>query len=66
MPFDSLTFDLSSSAHCFLFMLISIVSGTTVAPPTPSGDFGIELEQLASMTRESNFSALEQYGGVSK
>ncbi|KAJ8447578.1 hypothetical protein Cgig2_031191 [Carnegiea gigantea] len=41
-----------------------VVSGTTVAPPTPSGDFGIELEQLASVTRESNFPALEQYGGV--
>lgn len=38
--------------------------GTLVQPPTPSGDYGIGLEQLASVTRDHNFSALEQYGGV--
>ncbi|KAH9716135.1 calcium-transporting ATPase 10 plasma membrane-type [Citrus sinensis] len=36
----------------------------TLVPPTPSGDFGIGLEQLASVTRDHNFPALEQYGGV--
>ncbi|KAH9667740.1 calcium-transporting ATPase 9 plasma membrane-type [Citrus sinensis] len=34
----------------------------TLVPPAPSGDFGIGLEQLASVTRDHNFSALEQYG----
>lgn len=38
--------------------------GTFVQPPTPSGDYGIGLEQLASVTRDHNFSALQQYGGV--
>ncbi|KAJ0007800.1 hypothetical protein Pint_30513 [Pistacia integerrima] len=38
--------------------------GAIASPPTSSGDYGIELEQLASMTRDHNFSALEQYGGV--
>ncbi|KAJ7962686.1 Calcium-transporting ATPase [Quillaja saponaria] len=41
-----------------------IVIGSTVAPPTPSGDYAIGLEQLASMTRDHNMSALQQYGGV--
>lgn len=35
------------------------------SPPRCSGDYGIGSEQLASMTRDHNFSALEQYGGVS-
>ncbi|TXG69533.1 hypothetical protein EZV62_004468 [Acer yangbiense] len=35
-----------------------------ITPPTPSGDYGIGLEQLASITRDHNFSALEHYGGV--
>ncbi|CAB4302533.1 unnamed protein product [Prunus armeniaca] len=38
--------------------------GTTVAPPTSSGDYGIALEQLVSLTRENNFNALQQYGGA--
>ncbi|KAL5554547.1 hypothetical protein UlMin_041948 [Ulmus minor] len=41
-----------------------IVVGATVAPPTPSGDYAIGLEQLASMTRDHNVSALQQFGGV--
>uniref|UniRef100_A0A7N0RGP8 Calcium-transporting ATPase n=1 Tax=Kalanchoe fedtschenkoi TaxID=63787 RepID=A0A7N0RGP8_KALFE len=36
----------------------------TVAPPISNGDYGIGLEQLASMTRDHNISALQQYGGV--
>lgn len=43
-----------------------IVLGTTVAPPTPTGDYGIGLEQLVSLTREHNTSALQEYGGVSQ
>lgn len=38
----------------------------TVTPPTSSGDYAIGLEQLASMTRDHNFSALQQNGGVSQ
>ncbi|KMS97215.1 hypothetical protein BVRB_7g177670 [Beta vulgaris subsp. vulgaris] len=41
-----------------------IVKGPSVSPPIATGDFGIGLEQLTSMTRDNNFSALEQYGGV--
>ncbi|XP_015571849.1 calcium-transporting ATPase 9, plasma membrane-type isoform X2 [Ricinus communis] len=36
----------------------------TVATPTPYGDYAIGLEQLASMTRDQNLSALQQYGGA--
>ncbi|XP_047342748.1 calcium-transporting ATPase 9, plasma membrane-type-like [Impatiens glandulifera] len=42
----------------------AIVLGTAVAPPTPSGEYGIGLEELASMGRDHNSSALQQYGGV--
>ncbi|KAJ7952044.1 Calcium-transporting ATPase [Quillaja saponaria] len=38
--------------------------GSTVESPTPSGDYAIGLEQLVSMTRDHNMSALQQYGGV--
>ncbi|GLT64402.1 hypothetical protein SLA2020_369010 [Shorea laevis] len=37
---------------------------TTILPPTPHGDFAIGPEQLASMTRDHNLSALEHYGGL--
>lgn len=47
-----------------LFKLAGEKQIGTLVPPTPSGDFGIGLEQLASVTRDHNFSALEQYGGV--
>ncbi|KAK2969950.1 hypothetical protein RJ640_008290 [Escallonia rubra] len=39
--------------------------GTTVTPPNPSADYSIALDQLASMTRDHNISALKQYGGAS-
>ncbi|GFY97327.1 autoinhibited Ca(2+)-ATPase 9 [Actinidia rufa] len=46
----------------------AIVLGSTVAPPTPSGDYSgdyeIGLEQVASMTRDNNNAALQQYGGA--
>ncbi|CAI0442210.1 unnamed protein product [Linum tenue] len=40
------------------------VSGSSVAPPTPSGDFDIAVEQLSTMNRDHNVEALQQYGGV--
>lgn len=42
----------------------AIVLGTEVAPLPPRGDYGISLEQLASVTRDHNLSALQQYGGA--
>ncbi|KAL2539089.1 Calcium-transporting ATPase 9 [Abeliophyllum distichum] len=42
----------------------AIVLGTSVTPPTPNGNYAIGLEQLVSMTRDHNHSALRQYGGV--
>ncbi|KAG5538100.1 hypothetical protein RHGRI_025250 [Rhododendron griersonianum] len=42
----------------------AIVLGSTVAPPTPCGDYEIALEELASMTRDQNNSALQEYGGA--
>ncbi|EOY26435.1 Autoinhibited Ca(2+)-ATPase 9 isoform 4 [Theobroma cacao] len=41
-----------------------IVPGTPVALPVAGGDYAIELEQLASMTRDHKLSALQQYDGV--
>ncbi|XP_049392928.1 calcium-transporting ATPase 9, plasma membrane-type isoform X1 [Solanum stenotomum] len=42
----------------------AIVLGTEVAPLPPCGDYGISLEQLASVTRDHNLSALQQYRGA--
>lgn len=42
----------------------AIVLGATVAPPSANGDYGIGLEQLASISRDQNTSALQQYGEV--
>lgn len=33
-------------------------------PPAPSGDYRIGTEQLTTITRDHDFSALQQYGGV--
>ncbi|XP_059456486.1 calcium-transporting ATPase 9, plasma membrane-type-like [Corylus avellana] len=41
-----------------------IVLGPMTSPSTPTGDYSIDLEQLASMTRDHNLSALQEYGGV--
>jgi Ca2+-transporting ATPase len=52
----------------FLFKIAGesqIVLGPTAIPSTPTGDYAIGLEQLASMTRDHNISALQQYGGAS-
>lgn len=42
----------------------AIVLGTAVIPPSPSGPYGIALEQLASMNRDHNLAAFQQYGGA--
>ncbi|KAI4326214.1 hypothetical protein MLD38_031551 [Melastoma candidum] len=38
--------------------------GTSEVSPPSGGEYGVGLEQLSTMTRESNTSALQQYGGV--
>ncbi|KAG8380254.1 hypothetical protein BUALT_Bualt07G0174100 [Buddleja alternifolia] len=38
--------------------------GTPVTPPSPNGDYAIGLEQLASMNRDHNLGALQEYGGA--
>ena len=38
---------------------------TAASPPTPAGDYDIGLEQLVSMSKDQNISALQQYGGAS-
>lgn len=39
---------------------------TAVTPPTPvGGDYAVGLEQLTSMSKDQNVSALQQYGGAS-
>ncbi|KAL3632149.1 Calcium-transporting ATPase 9, plasma membrane-type [Castilleja foliolosa] len=42
----------------------AIVLGTAVTPPSPNGEYGIGLEQLATMTRDHNIAAMQQYGGI--
>ncbi|KAL3005407.1 hypothetical protein AAZX31_08G218700 [Glycine max] len=41
-----------------------LVISTAVSPPTPAGDYDIGLEQLVSMAKDQNISALQQYGGI--
>lgn len=38
--------------------------GTPGRPALPSGGYGIGMEQLTAMTRDHDFSALQEYGGV--
>ncbi|EYU30580.1 hypothetical protein MIMGU_mgv1a025977mg, partial [Erythranthe guttata] len=51
-------------AQVIRVILKHIILGTTVAPPSPNGDYEIGLEQLASMNMDHNITALQQYGGV--
>ncbi|EYU26420.1 hypothetical protein MIMGU_mgv1a024499mg [Erythranthe guttata] len=51
-------------AQVIRVILKHIILGTTVDPPSPNGDYEIGLEQLASMNRDHNITALQQYGGV--
>ncbi|KAE8673598.1 Calcium-transporting ATPase 8, plasma membrane-type [Hibiscus syriacus] len=39
-------------------------NGAKIAQPIPCGDFSIGPEQLASVSRDHNFNALQEYGGV--
>ena len=39
-------------------------NGIPISPPIPNGDYGIGQEELASMTRDNNSNALQQYDGV--
>ncbi|KAK7293954.1 hypothetical protein RJT34_16836 [Clitoria ternatea] len=41
-----------------------LVISTAAKPPTPVGDYAIGLEQLVSMSKDQNMSALQQYGGI--
>lgn len=49
----------------FNLCLNHLVLGPMTSPSTPTGDYSIDLEQLASMTRDHNLSALQEYGGAS-
>lgn len=40
------------------------VSGTPTLATTSAGDYGVDQDQLASITRDHDFSALEEFGGV--
>lgn len=48
-----------------IYILNHPVISTAVSPPTPVGDYDIGLEQLVSMSKDQNISALQQYGGAS-
>nr|XP_048319367.1 calcium-transporting ATPase 10, plasma membrane-type-like [Ziziphus jujuba var. spinosa]XP_048319373.1 calcium-transporting ATPase 10, plasma membrane-type-like [Ziziphus jujuba var. spinosa]XP_048319376.1 calcium-transporting ATPase 10, plasma membrane-type-like [Ziziphus jujuba var. spinosa]XP_048319379.1 calcium-transporting ATPase 10, plasma membrane-type-like [Ziziphus jujuba var. spinosa] len=48
----------------YLFQAGDQMNGAAKPPPTPSGDFGIGQDQLASITRDHDFRTLQQYGGV--
>lgn len=47
-----------------MFIMVLWFVGPPIPHPTPSGDFAIGPEQLASVTRDHNFNALQEYGGV--
>ena len=42
-----------------------MTSKAAVASPSPVGEYTVGLEQLVSMTKNQNISALQQYGGAS-
>ncbi|KAL5156439.1 Calcium-transporting ATPase 9, plasma membrane-type [Glycine soja] len=42
-----------------------VTSKAAVASPSPVGEYTVGLEQLVSMTKNQNISALQQYGGAS-
>ncbi|XP_077237396.1 calcium-transporting ATPase 5, plasma membrane-type-like [Tasmannia lanceolata] len=44
-------------------MAFHLSLGTSVGLPVPGGGYGIGLEQLAAMTMDQDFSALQEYGG---
>ncbi|CAJ1954926.1 unnamed protein product [Sphenostylis stenocarpa] len=42
-----------------------VTSTAALEAPTPVGEYTVELEQLVSMTKNQNISALQQFGGAS-
>jgi len=48
-----------------LIFWIVVTSSAAVASPSPVGEYAVGLEQLVSMTKNQNISALQQYGGAS-
>lgn len=48
----------------FIFWII-VTSTAAVVSPTPVGEYAVGLEQLVSLTKNQNISALQQYGGAS-
>lgn len=46
------------------FFFCDSVLGSPVIPPSPSGPYGVSPDQLASMNRDHNIAAFEQYGGA--
>lgn len=50
----------------YRYMFGLLVLGTAVTPPVLSGDYGISLEQLVSITRNHDISVLQQNGGASQ
>lgn len=48
-----------------IYILNYPVISPAATPPPSAGDYGVGLEQLASMSKDQNISALQQYGGVS-
>ena len=65
------TESLSTCGVTYYDLSIYILNYPVISPaatPSPQhsvGDFGVGLEQLASMSKDQNVSALQQYGGVS-
>ncbi|KAJ9548472.1 hypothetical protein OSB04_021015 [Centaurea solstitialis] len=53
------------AAYRFQAAAVSESDGTQKAPPAPipTGDYNVSPEQLASMTRDHDFSALQNFGG---
>lgn len=47
-----------------VFYILSLCNSGGL-PRTPGGGYGVGREQLSSMTRDRNFSALQEYGGAS-
>lgn len=50
----------------FIYSFKNPVLGPNATPQATCDDYEIGLEQLSSLTRENNISALQQYGGVSE
>lgn len=57
--YKSLLFWFRCLSQCFDF------AGIPIPHPPAGGDFGIGPEQLASVTRDHNLNALQEYGGAS-